>query len=160
MQTTVSELVAEVLEAKRNDGRSAIYLNDLRNRLAIFCRDFGHLPVGFISTRELAAWQLETVRNAAEVKLTGHKNGLRRSSGPTVGGDQRRCNGGGEAQPYHVQMLYSTYRELVLPERGGMSLVTSSGSGRTQRRSFRRKLAPGRDKHDALFEQFCSDILR
>lgn len=46
--------VAEVLEAKRNDGRSPVYLNDLRNRLAIFCRDFGNQPVAAISTRDLA----------------------------------------------------------------------------------------------------------
>ncbi len=55
-KTTVSELAEEVLAAKQHDGRSAVYLKDLRFRLAIFCRDFGNQPVGAVSTRELASW--------------------------------------------------------------------------------------------------------
>src|SRR6266436_8148215 len=35
---TVTQLAAEVIEAKRKDGRSTVYLTDLRNRLATFCR--------------------------------------------------------------------------------------------------------------------------
>lgn len=55
-KTTVSQLTAEVLEAKRNDGRSRVYLNDLRSRLATFCRDFGEQPVAAVSVRELSNW--------------------------------------------------------------------------------------------------------
>src|SRR5258708_4072521 len=47
-KTTVAQLVAELLEAKRRDGRSEIYLRDLRNLLAIFSRDFGNRPIAAI----------------------------------------------------------------------------------------------------------------
>ena len=55
-KTTVSELMAEVLEAKRKDGRSEIYLRDLRNILAIFSRNFGNRPVAAITVEELDNW--------------------------------------------------------------------------------------------------------
>jgi integrase len=55
-KTTSTELAAELLDATRKDGRSEIYLNDLRNRLAIFCRDFGLQPVAAISSREISNW--------------------------------------------------------------------------------------------------------
>jgi integrase len=53
---TVAQLAAEVLEAKRKDGRSTVYLSDLRNRLASFCRDFGTRPVAGVSVDELDDW--------------------------------------------------------------------------------------------------------
>jgi len=53
---TVSQLSAEVLEAKRKDGRSTVYLNDLRNRLAAFCRDFGDRPIAGVTVDELDDW--------------------------------------------------------------------------------------------------------
>jgi integrase len=55
-KTTVAELVAELLEAKRKDGRSEIYLRDLRNMLAIFSRDFGDRPIAGITVEELDNW--------------------------------------------------------------------------------------------------------
>jgi integrase len=53
---TVSQLAAEVLDAKRKDGRSRVYLNDLRNRLARFCRDFGIRPIAGVTVDELDDW--------------------------------------------------------------------------------------------------------
>jgi integrase len=50
--TTVAELAAEVLEAKRKDGRAPMYLADLRKRLARFCQDYGDKPIASIATVE------------------------------------------------------------------------------------------------------------
>jgi integrase len=55
-KTTVSQLAAELLEAKRNEKRSAVYLRDLRNRLAVFCRDFGDQRIASVSTPEISNW--------------------------------------------------------------------------------------------------------
>jgi len=55
-KTTVAELVTELLEAKRKDGRSEIYVRDLRNILAIFCQDFGKRPIAGITVEELEKW--------------------------------------------------------------------------------------------------------
>lgn len=55
-KSTVAELVAELLEAKRKDGCSEIYLRDLRNLLAIFSRDFGNRPIAGITVEELDNW--------------------------------------------------------------------------------------------------------
>jgi integrase len=55
-KTTVSDLVAELLEAKQKDGRSEIYLRDLRNTLAIFSRDFGQRSIAGITVEELDNW--------------------------------------------------------------------------------------------------------
>jgi integrase len=55
-KTTISELVEELLDAKRKDGRSEIYLRDLRNILAIFCRDFGDRLVASITVEEIDNW--------------------------------------------------------------------------------------------------------
>jgi len=55
-KTTIAELVAELLGAKRKDGRSEIYLTDLRNRLGTFCRDFGSQSVAAVSSREISNW--------------------------------------------------------------------------------------------------------
>jgi len=53
---TVSELIKKLLDAKRKDGRSEIYLRDLRNLLAIFARDFGNRPIAGITVDELDNW--------------------------------------------------------------------------------------------------------
>jgi integrase len=60
---TVAKLVKELLEAKRKDGRSEIYLRDLRNILAgpdgqpsAFSRDFGNRPIAGITVEELDEW--------------------------------------------------------------------------------------------------------
>ena len=55
-KVTVSKAAAEVLDAKQQDGLSRVYLNDLRNRLAVFCRDFGGQRIAAVSTAELKAW--------------------------------------------------------------------------------------------------------
>src|SRR5882762_9894448 len=55
-KTTVAQLVAELIEAKRKDGRSEIYLRDLRNLLAIFSRDFADRPIAGITVEELDNW--------------------------------------------------------------------------------------------------------
>ena len=53
---TVAQLVDEMLEAKRRDGRSEVYLRDLRYRLNKFAQDFGHRPITGITVDELDNW--------------------------------------------------------------------------------------------------------
>ncbi len=53
---TVAQLTEELLTAKRKDGRSEIYLRDLRNILAIFSRDFGDRAIASIEVDELDNW--------------------------------------------------------------------------------------------------------
>jgi len=53
---TVAQLVDEVLEAKRRDGRSEVYLRDLRYRLSKFVQDFGQRPIAGITVGELDNW--------------------------------------------------------------------------------------------------------
>jgi integrase len=55
-KTTVAELVTELLEAKRKDGRSKVYLRDLKFRLAAFSREFGSRPIAGITVEELDNW--------------------------------------------------------------------------------------------------------
>src|SRR5438552_1330878 len=54
--TTVAELAAEVLEAKRKDGRAPMYLADLRKRLARFCQAFGKRPIASITVEKADNW--------------------------------------------------------------------------------------------------------
>jgi Site-specific recombinase XerD len=72
-KTTVAELAAELLEVKRKDGRSEIYLRDLRNRLAIFCRDFASQPVAAVTSRELSNW-LRTVNGSPKTRANFRQN--------------------------------------------------------------------------------------
>jgi integrase len=72
-KTTITELAAELLEAKRKDSRSEIYLNDLRNRLAIFCRDFGLQNVAAISSREISNW-LRSVDGSPKTRANFRQN--------------------------------------------------------------------------------------
>ena len=72
-KTTIAELVAELLEAKRRDGRSKIYLDDLRNRLAIFSRDFGTHPVAAISSRDISGW-LHNVNGSPKTRANFRQN--------------------------------------------------------------------------------------
>jgi len=53
---TVSQLAAEVLDAKRNDGMSATYIDDLKKRLARFSTDFGERKIAGITVKELDNW--------------------------------------------------------------------------------------------------------
>jgi integrase len=53
---TVAELAKEVLEAKRKDGHSPIYIADLKKRLARFSADFGLRPIAAITIEELDNW--------------------------------------------------------------------------------------------------------
>lgn len=53
---TVAELAAEVVEAKRQDGRAPMYVVDLKKRLARFCADFGQRPIAGITVEELDDW--------------------------------------------------------------------------------------------------------
>jgi integrase len=53
---TVKQLVDEVLQAKCRDGRSEVYLRDLRYRLNKFVQDFGHRPIAGITVDELDNW--------------------------------------------------------------------------------------------------------
>ena len=55
-KTTVTELAAEVIEAKRRDGRSDAYLSDLRKRLSRFCQDFGDRPIASVTIEETDNW--------------------------------------------------------------------------------------------------------
>jgi integrase len=54
--TTISELTAELIAAKRRDGRSKVYINDLKQRLNRFCQDFGDRPVASIIVDEIDRW--------------------------------------------------------------------------------------------------------
>jgi integrase len=54
--TTFAELAAEVLEAKRKDGRAPMYLADLRKRLTRFCQDFGNRPIASVTVEEVDNW--------------------------------------------------------------------------------------------------------
>jgi integrase len=53
---TVAQLADEVVEAKRSDGRSEVYLRDLRYRLNKFVQDFEHRPIAGITVDELDTW--------------------------------------------------------------------------------------------------------
>jgi integrase len=53
---TVAQLVDEVIEAKGRDGRSEVYLRDLRYRLNKFVEDFGRRPIAGITVDELDNW--------------------------------------------------------------------------------------------------------
>src|SRR4029453_3083287 len=53
---TVAQLADEVVEAKRRDGRSLVYLRDLRYRLNRFVQDFGRQPIAGITVDELDNW--------------------------------------------------------------------------------------------------------
>jgi integrase len=72
-KTTVAELAVELLEAKRKDGRSEIYRNDLRNRLANFCRDFGSQPVAAVSSRDISNW-LRSVNGSPKTRANFRQN--------------------------------------------------------------------------------------
>jgi integrase len=53
---TVSQLADEILEAKRRDGMSRVYLRDLRSRFARFCGDFGDRLIAAIGAGEIDNW--------------------------------------------------------------------------------------------------------
>jgi integrase len=53
---TVAQLSDEVVEAKRKDGRSAKYVNDLRLKLKRFCQDFGNRPIAAVDVGEIDKW--------------------------------------------------------------------------------------------------------
>jgi integrase len=53
---TVSQLADEVTQAKRKDGRSEVYLRDLRYRLTGFVQDFGDRPIAGITVDEVDNW--------------------------------------------------------------------------------------------------------
>jgi integrase len=53
---TVKQLRDEVVEAKRKDGRSEVYLRDLRYRLAGFVQDFRDRPIAGITVDEVDNW--------------------------------------------------------------------------------------------------------
>jgi integrase len=72
-KTTVGELAAELLESKQKDGRSEIYLRDLRNRLAVFCHAFGSQPVAAVSTREISNW-LHMVNGSPKTRANFRQN--------------------------------------------------------------------------------------
>jgi integrase len=52
----VAELAKEVVEAKRKDGHSPIYIADLKKRLARFSADFGERPIAGVTVEELDDW--------------------------------------------------------------------------------------------------------
>jgi integrase len=53
---TVAQLADEIIQAKRKDGCSAVYLRDLRYRLGRFVQDFGNRAIAGITVDELDAW--------------------------------------------------------------------------------------------------------
>jgi integrase len=53
---TVAELAKEVVEAKRKDGHSPIYIADLKKRLVRFCAGFGERKIAGITVEELDNW--------------------------------------------------------------------------------------------------------
>jgi integrase len=72
-KTTVAQLVAELLEAKRRDGRSKVYLADLRNRLKVFARDFGTQPVAAVTSRDISEW-LRNVNGSPKTRANFRQN--------------------------------------------------------------------------------------
>jgi integrase len=52
----VQDLTKEVLEAKRKDGMTKTYTDDLKKRLARFCADFGDRKIAGITVEELDNW--------------------------------------------------------------------------------------------------------
>lgn len=53
---TVAQLANEVLDAKRKDGMSEAYLNDLALRLGVFSRDFGSQPIAGVTVEQIDDW--------------------------------------------------------------------------------------------------------
>jgi integrase len=53
---SVSALVAELIGAKAQDGKSVRYIEDLRSRLGQFAREFGERVVASITTKEIDDW--------------------------------------------------------------------------------------------------------
>jgi integrase len=53
---TVAQIRGEIIEAKHKDGRSEVYLRDLRYRLNRFVQDFGSRPIAGITVDELDNW--------------------------------------------------------------------------------------------------------
>jgi integrase len=53
---TVAQLADELVKTKRRDGRSEVYLRDLRYRLNKFVQDFGQRPIAGITVDELDNW--------------------------------------------------------------------------------------------------------
>src|SRR5215831_18271694 len=53
---TVAELANEVVEAKRKDGRSPRYIDDLRLKFKRFGQDFGKEPIAGITVEKLDNW--------------------------------------------------------------------------------------------------------
>jgi integrase len=53
---TVADLAKEVLDAKRKDGMSVIYIDDLKKRLKRFCANFGERKIAGITVEELDNW--------------------------------------------------------------------------------------------------------
>ncbi|SRR5260221_8263908 len=55
----VKDAVAELLRAKKQDGLSARYLKDLRNRLGRFVESFGQRKIAELSAQEIDSWLRE-----------------------------------------------------------------------------------------------------
>ena len=55
-KTTVAQLAAEVVNAKRRDGLSDAYIDDLQLRLSHFSRGFGDRPIAAVTVEELDNW--------------------------------------------------------------------------------------------------------
>jgi integrase len=53
---TVAQLADEVIEAKRRDGMSNVYLADLRKRFRHFGRDLGSRAIGTVTVEEIDDW--------------------------------------------------------------------------------------------------------
>ncbi|MSU51836.1 MAG: hypothetical protein EXS41_00330 [Opitutaceae bacterium] len=63
----VSDLIAEFIAAKRQDGASRRYLQDLRNRLDTFSKDFGAMKAGEILPSQIDDW-LRSRKVAAQTR--------------------------------------------------------------------------------------------
>jgi len=72
-KTTVRELVTELLEAKRKDGRSEIYLRDLRTILGKFSHDFGAQSVAAVTPRDVSNW-LHNLNGSAKTRANFRQN--------------------------------------------------------------------------------------
>src|SRR5262249_36639432 len=53
---TAAQLADQVIDAKRRDGMSKVYLGDLRKRFNHFCRDFGHAPIATVTVEAIDDW--------------------------------------------------------------------------------------------------------
>jgi hypothetical protein len=105
---TVAELAKEVLEAKRENGMSATYIDDLKKRLARFCADFGERKIAAITVEELDNW-LRALPGSPKSRANYRAN---------IGVLFSRSNSSGRLEPDRAvsKVAYASNRRKRLPD--------------------------------------------